>query len=223
MNEKEPGDSTPENQEKDRPTPRIYVASLADYNAGRLHGAWIRANQDAEQLHEAIQAMLDDSPENRLCVWCGREAHEHPRYSQDKGAHGMVPGNAEEWAIHDYEGFGPIRLSEYEDMETVAAFGQGIAEHGPAFAAWVSYLGTDQPEQLAKFEEAYRGTWPSVEAYADDLLEDMGAEAELAKLPEWLRPHVSLNVEAYARDLVLGGDLYAVEDGEGTHVFDPNV
>ena len=68
-------------------TPRIYVACLASYNAGILHGEWIDAT-DADTIREAIQEMLKRSP---------------------------TPG-AEEWAIHDYEGFGPLRLSEFEDL-----------------------------------------------------------------------------------------------------------
>ena len=65
------------------PTPKIYAASLSDYNAGVLHGAWIRADQDEDKIEEAITAMLERSSQ---------------------------PG-AEEWAIHDYEGFGSIQLS----------------------------------------------------------------------------------------------------------------
>lgn len=41
---------------------RIYVASLADYNAGRLHGEWIDAHQTADELHSAVTAMLAASP-----------------------------------------------------------------------------------------------------------------------------------------------------------------
>ena len=40
-------------------TPRVYVACLAAYNAGKLHGERIDANQDADAIHEEIQAMLD--------------------------------------------------------------------------------------------------------------------------------------------------------------------
>ena len=55
---------------------RIYVACLASYNAGTLHGRWIDALQSVEAIEEEIAAMLKDSPE---------------------------PG-AEEWAIHDADG-----------------------------------------------------------------------------------------------------------------------
>ena len=34
-------------------------------------------------------------------------------------ARSPMPG-AEEWAIHDYEGFGPLRLGEYEDLGTIS-------------------------------------------------------------------------------------------------------
>jgi antirestriction protein/transcriptional regulator with XRE-family HTH domain len=126
--------------------PRIYVASLSDYNAGRLHGSFIRADQPADEIHEAIKAMLARSPES----------------------------GAEEWAIHDYDGFYGLHLSEYESIEHVVTIGQGIAEHGPAFAAWAGLLGSGQwDEDLHRFEDCYRGEWTSLTAYAEDLLEDL--------------------------------------------------
>src|SRR5687768_7754754 len=82
-------------------TPRIYVACLAAYNAGTLHGEWLDADQSAEELHEAIRGMLSKSPK---------------------------PG-AEEWAIHDYHNFGDIKLSEHESLENVAALAELITEH----------------------------------------------------------------------------------------------
>jgi hypothetical protein len=84
-----PGEGPPDEPEEreadeERPTPKIYVASLSDYNAGRLHGRWIDANQPTHGIWSDIGDMLAESPE---------------------------PG-AEEWAIHDYEGFWPLELSE---------------------------------------------------------------------------------------------------------------
>ena len=93
-------DIAPEREER-AAHPRIYVASLADYNDGRLHGAWIDAAQDVQALRRCIQNMLDASPS---------------------------PG-AEEWAIHDYEGFEFVQLSEFESIETVSRAALGIAEH----------------------------------------------------------------------------------------------
>lgn len=35
------------------PCPQIWIASLADYTNGRLHGPWIDAAQDPEDLEQA--------------------------------------------------------------------------------------------------------------------------------------------------------------------------
>jgi antirestriction protein len=83
-------------------TPRIYVACLASYNNGRLHGTWIDAYQSAETIWTEVEVMLESSPD----PW------------------------AEEWAIHDYEGFGTIRLGESEPFARVAAMAAGIVEYG---------------------------------------------------------------------------------------------
>ena len=49
---------------------------------------------------------------------------------------------AEEWAIHDFKGFGLAYISEYESPETVSRLARGIAEHGLAFAAWARFRTT---------------------------------------------------------------------------------
>lgn len=71
---------------------RIYVASLSDYNNGRLEGKWLDLSDysDASELMEAIQEMLDDLTK---------------KYND-----GEV---REEWAVHDYEGIPSTLASEY--------------------------------------------------------------------------------------------------------------
>jgi antirestriction protein len=172
--------------------PRIYVASLADYNAGRLHGAWVDAGVGAERLAEEIAGMLERSP---------------------------TPG-AEEWAIHDYEGFGPLRLGEYEPIERVARLAEGIAEHGQAFAHWVAIVDPSDPEPGEGFEDCYLGHWRSLEAYAENLVSDLGYEELLERvIPDTLRPYVRFDVGAFARDLELGGEIIASEGEGGVYVF----
>jgi len=39
-------------------TARIYVACLASYNSGILHGEWIDASDDPEEMQASIDAML---------------------------------------------------------------------------------------------------------------------------------------------------------------------
>lgn len=53
---------------------QIYVACLASYHQGHLHGEWIDATQDIDTIYTAIQTMLAASPID----------------------------NAEEWSIHAY-------------------------------------------------------------------------------------------------------------------------
>lgn len=99
--------------------PKIYVACLAAYNNGQLHGVWIDADQDAEDIHTDIQAMLKASPQP----------------------------NAEEWAIHDYE-LGGIDIGEYESIEKVAELGQALAEHGEPLALFVQNYSADDLEHF---------------------------------------------------------------------------
>jgi len=158
--------------------PRIYVASLSDYNAGRLHGAWIDAAQDDDDLQSDIDQMLADSPEPI----------------------------AEEWAIRDYENFGDLRLGEYESLGLVSRIARGIVEYGPAFAAWVDVVDRDD-ERLDQFEEAYHGEWDSMEQFAESLIDDLGLLRDLDDIiPETLRGYVDVDFDALGRDLELSGD-----------------
>jgi antirestriction protein len=183
-----------EHEAQRRQSPIVYIASLSDYNAGRLHGRYIDAAQSAEALQAAISEMLAASP---------------------------TPG-AEEWAIHDYEGFGPLRLGEYESIETVAAVATGIVEHGPAFAAWAAQAGLGEPDQLARFEDCFRGHWESVEAYAESLVDDLGIDAAIEEAVGTLAPYPRIDTAALARDMVLGGELSVADapDG-GIYLFEP--
>ena len=84
--------------------PRIYVASLSDYNNGHLHGRWISAAQDPDLIYDEIHQMLATSPSPQ----------------------------AEEWAIHDYEGFTPHDICETEDIPTITRIAMEII--GPQMA-----------------------------------------------------------------------------------------
>ena len=176
------------------PEPKIYVASLADYVAGRLYGRWIDAAQPPEALLAAISEVLAAAP---------------------------TPG-AEEWAIHDYENFGPLRLGEYESANTISTVAQGIVEHGPAFAAWASQVDIHNAEEMERFEDCYLGHWESVEAYAEDLVEDLGTLSAIEQAAGSLAPYVKVDMEALARDMELGGDVAALEaEAGGVYLFSP--
>lgn len=126
-------------------TPKIYVACLAAYNGGRLHGSWIDADQDVDDIWSAVQKMLKSSPEP----------------------------DAEEWAIHSYDGFGGMRLSESESFERVSELGQALVEHGPAFSAYCSVA--DDPT-VENFEDASWGEFDSGKDFAQSWYDEMGAD-----------------------------------------------
>ena len=170
-------------------TPRIYVACLAAYNAGRLHGTWIDADQSPDEIWAEVRAMLASSPEP----------------------------NAEEWAIHDYEGFGELRLSEWESFERISAIAAGLAEHGDAFAAWLSFDTSQDPSEVNRFEEMYRGEWDSLRYYADQFADDIGLFDMAEKANS---AYVVVDLEMLERDLDI--ELYTVASDHGTiYVFDP--
>lgn len=184
-------EKTGNEDEQLRPVPRIYVASLSDYNAGRLHGTWITLDDDVETTWSQLRAMLAASTES----------------------------GAEEWAIHDYEGFGPLALGEWENIEQVQTIANGITEHGEAFAHWAALLDRQYWDgQLGRFSDYFQGTWSSVEAFAEQMLDDLGVDTDELG-PTWLQPYISVDVAAFARD-VMATDYRVSEGKEGVHVFD---
>lgn len=167
-------------QEPAWPVPRLWIGSLADYNAGRLHGEWVDAAVDTETLNAAVKDILNASPE---------------------------PG-AEEFGIFDYEGFGTYRPGEYDPLDQVASVARGIAEHGLAFAAWAE-LHDGDPDMLEDFEDSYLGEFESGEDWARQLLDGHGLDDALDRaVPEPLRSYVSIDYAAFARDADLGSEIH---------------
>ena len=123
---------------------------------------------------------------------------------------------AEEWAIHDFEGFGSYQLHEFTSVEVVSLLASGIAEHVLAFAAWAAHRG-DAAEAAESFAESFVGEWESLSAYAAELLDDYGLEAVIDSIvPDCLRAYVEIDAQGLGRDLVLGGDLVALDSPSGS-------
>ncbi len=165
--------------------PRIYAACLASYNSGRLHGAWIDCDQDPEDIQAEITAMLAASPTPL----------------------------AEEYAIHDYEGFEGIKIGEWEDLATLALHARMIEAHGAAWAIYAGNLGTEEPTEDG-FTECYQGAHDSREAFAESLTDsgDMfaGIPDQIVQYFDW---------QSYARDLFMGGDFWDERHNGVIHVF----
>ncbi len=156
-------------------TYQIYIASLADYNAGILHGAWINLEGlNTDDIHERIKDILKTS----LIA---------AKYGQP----------CEEWSIHDYELSG-IRISENEDLETIVEIVECLEEHGEAFAIY--YKDVDDLETAQScFDEAYQGHYDTFLDYATEIFDELYAHA----IPENLRYYI--DYEAFARDLQAEG------------------
>lgn len=161
-------------------TPRIYVACLASYNAGILHGAWIDCDQGEDHIWQELRDMLASSPEP----------------------------DAEEWAIHDYEGFGDHPLSESESIEDVARIAGNIEERGePFLAALAIACDLNHAERLM---ESYCGEHTSNEAFTQQLLEDIG------DIPADLPHYLVIDWEATARAIMMD---YHEHDGHYFRAF----
>ena len=163
---------------------RIYVADLAAYNNGRLHGVWIDATEEMDDIWAQVNQMLKSSPE----------------------------GFAEEYAIHDYEGFGGYRVSEYEGLESAHNVAVFIEEHGEIAGELLNNFGGDLEDAKKAIEENYSGCYKSLAEYAEELTE------QTAEVPENLAFYI--DYERMGRDMELGGDFYTIETGfEEVHVF----
>lgn len=164
--------------------PRIYVACLAAYNSGYLHGAWIDAAQEPWTIWDAVRDILAASP---------------------------VAG-AEEWAIHDHEGFGGVRIDEYTGLERVSALATFIAEHGEIGAALLDYYGGDLAQAQEVVADRYLGEHTSLADYVQELTE------ETTVIPATLRYYIDW--QAMARDAELNGELFALTTAwDVVHVF----
>lgn len=150
---------------------RIYVACLASYNAGRLHGRWIDAAQDADDIRAEIAAMLAESPE----------------------------AGAEEWAVHDWEGFPDSFTSEWPDLDRVAELAAAIEEHGEAFLAYLDAFG-DCDTSEDDFQDRYRGEHNSPADFAQDFCEEC---YDMREVPDWLRFHIDW--DSVANDMRCSG------------------
>jgi Antirestriction protein len=161
---------------------RIYVACLAAYNNGYLHGQWIDATLGEDSIWDQINEVLKTSP---------------------------IP-DAEEWAIHDHEGFEGLNISEYEGIQSVVEKAEFIEEHGRLGAEVAEYYGDLETASKA-LEDDYAGVYKSLAEFAEELTE------QTTQIPDSLQYYI--DYERMARDLEMG-DVLAIELGfEEIHVF----
>lgn len=128
-------------------TPKIYVACLAAFNSGILHGKWLAIKKDVKAIHDGIQRMLALSP---------------------------IKG-AGEWAIHAFEGFGECRLSEYDSIEHVIELAEFIAKYGDLGATLLGDYSIEDAERC--LEENYHGAYDTEVDFAYYMFEECYSSA----------------------------------------------
>ncbi len=163
---------------------RIYVADLAAYNNGKLHGVWINATDDLDDIQEQVNQMLAKSPE----------------------------GFAEEYAIHDYEGFEGYALGEYEGLKSAHEIACFIEEYPDFAGKLLNNFGGDIDEAKTAAEDNYSGCYKSLADFAEEMTEGT------IQIPDNLAYYI--DYERMGRDMELSGDIYTIETGyEEVHVF----
>ncbi len=163
---------------------RIYVADLAAYNNGKLHGVWIDACDDLDSIQDQIRGVLAESSEEL----------------------------SEEFAIHDYEGFGSYGLSEFESLEKVHEMACFITEHPVIGGELLSFYGGSLEDAKTAAGENYAGCYKAVSEFAEQLTE------ETTEIPEKLSYYIAYN--RMGRDMELNGDIYTIETSfEEVHIF----
>jgi antirestriction protein len=161
---------------------KIYVADLTAYNNGKLHGVWIDVLSD--DIQEQINDMLTLSPEKF----------------------------AEEYAIHDYEGFGDVSLSEYQNIESVREIALFLYEYDQFGAGLLNYWDDNINKAKKAAEEKYQGCYESLANYAKTVIED------ISELPSYL--YYYIDYEHLGRDMQSNGEVYTIElSYQNVHVF----
>lgn len=158
-------------------TPRVYVASLTDYNAGILHGCWVDFTGDA---HMEVAAMLAASPTAK------REGQP-----------------AEEYAIHDHEGFPKGLVQEFSDLDALADWAEFMEETDnpdliQAAMDCTGYGWADLDEIKSAIEDDFFGSFDDLESWAMEQYEE--AYGSIDKLPSMIR--YSIDWEAAGSDML---------------------
>jgi antirestriction protein len=172
--------------------PRVYVACLAAYNNGWLHGKWIDAAQDFDTFRDEINEMLKASPVTK--------------------EYGEI---AEEWAIHDFEGFGSYRVEEWSGLEKLCEIAELLNdEQGELVLEIIAHLGSGTSIEDAKefLENNYQGIHKDVGEYAEYITNECGNH-----IPSHLQYYI--NWDQMGRDMECNGEIFTIELNDGMHVF----
>jgi len=171
--------------------PRLYFACLAAYNAGHLHGEWVDfyPGITPEEIQEAIDAMLKASP---------------------------VP-DAEEWDIHDAEGFAGLDSGSFELLCQVSEL---IHEHQEgAVKGFIGHVGSSNlVAEIDNFSDIYIGRFKSEEDFCEEHL-GIAEAAEQIQVFDWATLDQYIDWERIAKDAFINSYFSHKEAHEEVHVY----
>lgn len=138
---------------------RIYVADLASYNNGVLHGAWfdLTTYSDVDDLKADIQTQVIET-------------------SKFAG---------EEYAIHDYDGISG-EWGEYPDLEKLLEHVKMVEEHGEAWNAFIEMVGTHYSATEDDFNSTYVGQYDSEADFAEEFAFESGRIDKDSSIIGWI-------------------------------------
>lgn len=208
--------------------PRIYAACLASYNSGRLFGVWIDCEgKDGEEIGLEIADMLAKSPYpnvmRRKCEHCGHYQTDATPYRENSDEcvncyeplSGEFRPSAEEWAIHDHEGFCGLIKSEWPDLDEVAEIAEILYNDDDDKRRGLLWLVNDrgcsiadairQCDEVRTYEtDAHNMAADYAQELASDVVENFDERAS-----QW--PFNCIDWEAAGRELLIGGDIDETE------------
>ena len=122
-----------------------------------------------------------------------------------------IDEDAEEWAIHDHEGFEGAEVGEYTGFAFIVELAAYITEHGKLGAEVVNYYGGNLEDAKTRFE-SYAGEYESLVDYARELTEQTGVT-----IPQHLAPYI--DYKAMAHDYDQSGEFLTFKIDGSLHVF----
>jgi antirestriction protein len=82
--------------------------------------------------------------------------------------------NAEDWAIHGYEGFYNLRLDESMDIDELIELGRLINEYGESYTNYVNWTGGLKWADESNYLDSHQGLAESKEEFIQEQWEETG-------------------------------------------------
>ena len=122
--------------------------------------------------------------------------------------------DAEEWAIHDYEGFGNIRIGENPNLEKLKEIAELIEQDSDLATMCLEYH-DGNIEEAKEMMENYRGCYKSLGDWKEEEMIEMGIDSQI---PESVKGYI--DYDRMAKDDEMNGYVKTIRTGfEEVYVF----